>query len=126
VYTSVVIKRTPTFSAVPARPAIAPPYERMQRTLWGAHREVERRIAARAVDGCVREDDRTAYRRSFYALVRGWNVLGDNTRFYAIGALAALHRTEWFFMFVLIPMNAAFAVLWLWQARADRRFLERL
>jgi len=59
-------------------------------------------------------------------LVRGWNVLGDNTRFYAIGVLAALGRPDWFFMFVLVPMNAAFAALWLWQARADRRFLERL
>jgi phosphatidylglycerophosphate synthase len=126
VYASIVIKRMPTFNAPPARPSIARAYERMQRALCGLHREVERRIAARAVDGCVREDDRTAYRRSFYALVRGWNVLGDNTRFYAIGALAALHRTEWFFMFVLVPMNAALVVLWLWQAHADRRYLERL
>jgi len=59
-------------------------------------------------------------------LVRGWNVLGDNTRFYAIGVLAAIGRPDWFFTFVLIPMNAAFAALWLWQLRADRRFLDRL
>jgi hypothetical protein len=101
-------------------------YERMQRAVCGAHRTVEQRIAARARDGRVRDDDRAAYRRSFYALVRGWNVLGDNTRFYAIGVLAALHRLDWFFMFVLVPMNAAFAVLWTWQRRADRRLLERL
>ena len=28
------------------------------------------------------------YRRCFYWPVRGWNLLGDNTRFYAIGVLA--------------------------------------
>jgi hypothetical protein len=125
-YAAIAIKGTPAFGDAPARPAIVGAYERMQRALCGAHREVERRVAARAVDGRVRDDDRAAYRRAFYALVRGWNVLGDNTRFYAIGVLAVLHRLDWFFIFVLIPMNAAFAALWLWQRRADRRFLERL
>ena len=52
--------------------------------------------------------------------------MGDNTRFYAIGVLVWCHRLEWYFSFVLLPMNAAFAVLWLWQARADRRFLAGL
>jgi len=125
-YAAIAIRGTPTFNEAPASLAIVRAYERMQRAVCGAHRAVERHIAARAIDGRVRDDDRAAYRRSFYALVRGWNVLGDNTRFYAIGVLAALGRTDWFFMFVLVPMNAAFAALWLWQARADRRFLERL
>jgi hypothetical protein len=125
-YTAIAIKGTPTFTATPARPAIVRAYERMQRMVCGAHRAVEQRIAARAVEGRIRDDDRAAYRRSFYALVRGWNVLGDNTRFYAIGVLAVIDRLDWFFTFVLVPMNAAFVALWLWQRRADRRFLERL
>jgi phosphatidylglycerophosphate synthase len=125
-YTAIAIKGTPTFTATPARLAIVRAYERMQRMVCGGHRAVEQRIAARAVDGKVRDDDRAVYRRSFYALVRRWNVLGDNTRFYAIGVLAAFGRLDWFFTFVLVPMNAAFAALWLWQRRADRRFLERL
>jgi hypothetical protein len=125
-YTAIAINGTPTHGEQRSRLAIVDAYERMQRAVCGAHRAVEQRIAARAVDGRVRDDDRVAYRRSFYALVRGWNILGDNTRFYAIGVLAALDRVDWFFMFVLVPMNAAFALLWLWQARADRRFLERL
>ena len=52
--------------------------------------------------------------------------MGDNTRFYAIGVLVWLHQIDWFFACVLLPMNAAFAVLWVWQARADRRFLAGL
>ena len=56
--------------------------------------------------------------------VRGWNFLGDNTRFYAVGVLAWIHHLEWFFAFVLVPMNVAMAALWWWQRRADRRFLE--
>ena len=50
-------------------------------------------------------------------------VLGDNTRIYAVGVFAWIHHLEWFFAFVLIPMNAAMVVLWWWQRRADRRFL---
>jgi phosphatidylglycerophosphate synthase len=125
-YAAIAIKGTPTVAKTPAHLAIVGAYERMQRAICGAHRQVERAVAARAVEGRVRDDDRAAYRRSFYALVRGWNVLGDNTRFYAIGLLAVLHRLDWFFIFVLVPMNAAFAALWLWQRRSDRRFLERL
>ncbi len=37
--------------------------------------------------GCVREDDRARYRKCFYWPMRGWNLLGDNTRLYAIGYL---------------------------------------
>ena len=58
--------------------------------------------------------------------MRGWNLLGDNTRFYAIGVLVCLHRTELFFAFVLLPMNLAFIALWLWQRSADRKFLAGL
>lgn len=101
-------------------------YEAAERRIAGAHPDVERAVAARAVGGVVRDDDRARYRDCFYATVRGWNVCGDNTRFYAIGVLAWLHRLDWFFMFVAVPMNIAFALLWIWQARADRRFLKGL
>jgi len=98
-------------------------YEAMQRRLIGLHGEVEEAVAARARYGKVPEVDRARYRASFYWPVRGWNLLGDNTRFYAIGVLAWIHHLEWFFAFILIPMNIALAALWLWQRRADRQFL---
>jgi phosphatidylglycerophosphate synthase len=110
-------------SRIPAAHAIVLAYQAMQRAVAGRHREVERFVAARAENGAVREDDRARYRRSFYAPVRGWNLMGDNTRFYAIGVLALTHRLDWFFTFVAVPMNLAFVLLWMWQARADRRFL---
>jgi hypothetical protein len=31
-----------------------------------------------------------------------------------------------FFAFVLVPINLAFVLLWLWQRSADRRFLASL
>jgi phosphatidylglycerophosphate synthase len=96
-----------------------------QRLLNGLHVEVESRIATRSTAGLVREDDRARYRDCFCRPVRGWNLLGDNTRFYAIGVLACLHRIDLFFAFVLLPMNLAFIALWLWQRSADRRFLAR-
>lgn len=98
-------------------------YLATQRMLNGMHVEVESRITARATAGAVRADDQARYRECFYGPVRGWNLLGDNTRFYAIGVLACLHRIDLFLAFILVPMNLALAALWLWQRRADRRFL---
>ena len=87
---------------------------------------MEAALAARAATGLIRDGDRARYRELFYPLVRGWNFLGDNTRFFAIGVLVCLHRIDLFFAFVLVPMNLAFVALWLWQRRADRRFLAGL
>jgi hypothetical protein len=98
-------------------------YIALQRRLNGLHMEVESTIAARAKAGVVSAEDRSRYRACFYRVVRGWNLLGDNTRFYAIGVLAWLHRIDLFFMFILVPMNLALVGLWLWQRRADQRFL---
>jgi len=101
-------------------------YLAMQRMLNGLHVEVESVMAARSIGGAVREDDRARYRDCFYWPVRGWNLLGDNTRFYAIGVLALFHRIDLFFAFILVPMNLALSALWLWQRNADRRFLASL
>jgi CDP-diacylglycerol---serine O-phosphatidyltransferase len=101
-------------------------YLMTQRWLTGLHAQVETELAARSVDGRVREEDRARYREYFYRLVRGWNLLGDNTRFYAIGVLVCLQRIDLFFAFVLLPMNLALIALWLWQASADRKLLANL
>jgi phosphatidylglycerophosphate synthase len=98
----------------------------MQRALIGLHAEVETALLRHAAADGVREEDRISYRRHFYGPVRGWNLLGDNTRFYAIGLLACFHRIDLFFAFVLLPMNLAFVGLWLWQRRVDQRFLSSL
>ena len=97
-----------------------------QRWFVGLHGKVETAVAARAAAGRVRDEDRARYREIFYPLVRGWNFLGDNTRFFAVGVLVCLHRIDLFFAFVLVPMNLAFVLLWLWQRSADRRFLASL
>jgi phosphatidylglycerophosphate synthase len=101
-------------------------YLMTQRWLIGLHSSVEAALAARSVADRVREDDRARYRQCFYAPVRGWNLLGDNTRFYAIGVLIWLHRLDLFFAFVLLPMNVALIALWFWQRSADRKFLAGL
>jgi phosphatidylglycerophosphate synthase len=97
-----------------------------QRWFVGLHGKVETALAARADAGRIREDDRASYREIFYPLVRGWNFLGDNTRFFAVGVLVCLHRIDLFFAFVLVAMNLAFVLLWFWQRSADRRFLASL
>ena len=98
-------------------------YDWMQTRLAGSHHDVELMIADRGAGGVVRDSDRVCYRACFYWPVRGWNLMGDNTRFYAIGVLAWLHHLEWFIAFLLIPMNAALVAMWWWQSKADRRFV---
>ena len=99
-------------------------YLAIQRMLNGLHVEVESVMAGRSTAGVVSAEDLARYRDCFYWPVRGWNLLGDNTRFYAIGVLAWLHRLDLFFAFILVPMNLALLALWIWQRRADRRFLQ--
>lgn len=101
-------------------------YLLIQRLLVGSHTKVEAKLAARAVATPVSDELRQRYREVFYPLVRGWNFLGDNTRFFVIGFLVCLHRIDLFFAFVLGPMNLAFVILWVWQRNADRRFLASL
>jgi hypothetical protein len=98
-------------------------YSVSQRALLGRHGTVERMIASRATGGVVRLEDRERYRAAFYWPVRGWNVLGDNVRRFAIAAFVLLHHLEWFVVFTLVPMNLILAALWIYQYRADRRFL---
>jgi len=126
-YARIVVKgEAPLRTTTGSRYHVVRAYEAMQRVISGRHDEVEAAIAAHAANGVVAERDRLAYRACCYWPVRGWNAMGDNTRFYAIGVLAWAHRLDWFFGFVLLPMNALFAVLWAWQMRADRRFLAGL
>jgi phosphatidylglycerophosphate synthase len=101
-------------------------YLLMQRWLTGLHGEVEDVLSRRTVGDVVTNEDRSRYRDHFYTVVRGWNFLGDNTRFYVIGLLAWFHRIDLYFAFILLPMNLAFLALWLWQRHADRRFLASL
>jgi len=101
-------------------------YLALQQMFNHLHVEVETVIAARSTAGAVREDDRARYRDCFRSPVRGWNLLGDNMRFCAIGFLACLHRTDLFFAFILVPMNLALITLWFWQRSADHKFLARL
>jgi phosphatidylglycerophosphate synthase len=96
------------------------------RMLNGLHAEAESRIATRSTAGVVREDDRALYRKCFYWPMRGWNLLGDNMRRFAVGILVCLDRLDLFFAFVLLPMNVVLIALWFWQRRADRRFLAGL
>ncbi len=101
-------------------------YLGIQRMTNRPHVEVESILAARSVRDVVREEDAARYRECFYWPVRGWNLLGDNIRFYAIGVLALLHRIDLFFAFILLPMNLVLVALWFWQRSADRRFLARM
>ncbi len=112
-----------TASAAGALRGVVTIYEGVQRWLTGDHARSEALIAARSSDGRVIETDRARYRQAFYRPVLGWNLLGDNMRRYAIGVLVWLQHLEWFFLFILVPMNVVLIGMWVWQRRADRAFV---
>lgn len=103
--------------------SIARGYLRIQRLLTGSHADVEEAMRRRAVAGRMPDEDRERYRQFFYWSVRRWNVLGDNTRIYAVGLLALVGHLDWFFAFVVVLMNSVVVLLWAWQEILDRRFL---
>jgi hypothetical protein len=129
-YTAIAIKGVPFLTPYANQPQRLKPifaaYEVMQRALAGRHPEVVAAIGARARHGRVRDDDRVRYRARFYRLVRGWNLFGDNIRRYAFAALALLHHLDWFFFFIVVPLNAVFVAIWLWQRHEDQAFLDAL
>jgi hypothetical protein len=98
-------------------------YEGMARLFAGRHGHVEAAIARRASDGVVRVEDSARYRALFYGPVRGWNLLGDNTRFYGLGVLALLGHIAWYPALVLVAQNAVLVVVSIWQWRRDGVFL---
>ena len=98
-------------------------YTAVQRSFLGLHRQVEVAIERRAAGGPVLELDRQRYRASFYRPVRGWNLMGDNVRRYAIAVCVWLQHPEWFMFFTLVPLNLVLLALWWYQRTADRRFL---
>ncbi len=127
VYANVVLKARPPenwgedLSGLGGR--IAKGYQAIQRLLIGRHVEVEDAIRLRAVAGEVSPEDRERYRRCFYWAVRRWNVMGDNTRIYAVGVFAFLHHLEWMFPFIVIGMSVVGVLLGIWQEADDKRFL---
>jgi phosphatidylglycerophosphate synthase len=98
-------------------------YSAMQRLLVGSHETVLAALSARTSGGIISEAEQQRYRESFRPLVRGWNLMGDNTRRYAVGLLVCLHHIDLLFAFIAVVLNVVFIVMRLQQARADRRFL---
>jgi hypothetical protein len=127
-YAMVVVKRRiprddPAKITLPWMSSLYGVYLAIQRPLNALHMQVEAAINARATNGIVSEEDQARYRDCFRSPTHGWNLLGDNTRFFAIGLLVFLHRIDLFFAFILIPMNLVLLVLWFWQRYADHKFL---
>ena len=98
-------------------------YSAMQRLLVGSHEDVLAALGARSSGQMISEDEQQRYRESFRPLVRGWNLMGDNTRRYAVGVLVCFHRVDLLFALIALLLNVVFIGMRIRQARADRRFL---
>ena len=127
-YAAIVLKgksASPAFDATAAdrRSGLVTFYEGLQRRLSGLHASVEQAVAARAERGVVPPIERQRYRQCFYRPVRWWNLFGDNVRRYTLIVLAIIGHLDWYFAFILVPLNLVLIGVWRYQQRADRRFL---
>jgi hypothetical protein len=131
VYASVVAKGIASENNLPSTRTgllgqLGAGYVSLRQCLISGQTQIARLLQDRAIGPTLRDDDRIQYAGCFYWPKRGWNLLGANTRFYAIGLLAWMDRLDRYFFFILVPMNLATLILWLWQRRADRRFVTSL
>ena len=101
-------------------------YSAVQRLVVSSHEGVGVALRARSAGAVLSLEERERYRSSFHALVRGWNLLGDNMRRYAVGALVCFERIDLLFLYIVIVMNLIFITMRIWQVRADRRFIAAL
>ncbi len=101
-------------------------YDVLQRFLARPHVRLEAELKRRFPSGTLSPEAAAAYRRRNYWMVRGWNVFGDNTRFYVVALCAWLGRMEAFLVASLVVLNAVFILLCAVQAVQDARLSREL
>ncbi|MCX5783424.1 MAG: CDP-alcohol phosphatidyltransferase family protein, partial [Elusimicrobia bacterium] len=69
---------------------------------------------------------RDEYKSSNIIIIRGWNLLGDNTRLLAILACVILKKPDWYFIFVSAALSMVMLALILIQRVIDRRLMQKL
>ena len=69
--------------------------------------------------GQLDETAKEAYKKANRRVIRGWNILGDNTRLAAILAAVILSRPQWYFFFIIGPVSVILVFMIFWQSRVD-------
>lgn len=101
-------------------------YHVYQKYFAGSHLAIMEKLSARYTPGAVPQPVRHAYRDRNRRLVHGWNVLGDNTRFLAIGAALWLARPEHYFLFIICALSVHMSVMIQLQRAADTELTETI
>ncbi len=70
-------------------------------------------------EGQLDETTKDAYKKANRRVIRGWNILGDNTRLAAILAAVIFSRPQWYFLFIIGPLNVILVFMIFWQSRVD-------
>jgi len=97
-----------------------------QRLLAAGHLRLLEFLRRKNPSGSLDENTRRLYVSANRLNIRGWNLLGDNTRFILIGASLLLRRPEWYFAAVLGPLNLVLLAMSAVQRRADKKFTEAI
>jgi phosphatidylglycerophosphate synthase len=101
-------------------------YFSYQKLLAKNHINLMENIRKRCPENIVGENEAQNYKKSNSKIIRGWNLLGDNTRFILILTAIILHKPHWYFLFVLGPLNIVMFFLTIRQKRLDKEFLNGL
>lgn len=75
-------------------------------------------------DGRIDENISKKYGDSNLKIIRGWNILGDNTRFLFILTAIILYKPHWYFIAILGPLNIIMIYLIIRQKYMDRKLWE--
>ncbi len=86
-------------------------YHVYQKHFAASHLALLRFLAEKFNNSALPDDVRQSYREANRRSVHVWNILGDNTRFIAIGIALWLGRPELYFLFIIFALSILMAAM---------------
>lgn len=95
-----------------------------QKLLAGSHINLTKKLRSGYLQGenSLGEDYKILNSR----IIRGWNLLGDNTRFLLILIAIILCKPHWYFLFILGPLSLVTVFLMVLQKNIDKKFSDKI
>ncbi|MDD4004357.1 MAG: CDP-alcohol phosphatidyltransferase family protein [Elusimicrobiaceae bacterium] len=101
-------------------------YHVYQKFFAASHLALMKKLNGRFPSGALPDGVRGQYRAANRKTVRGWNILGDNTRFIALAAALWLGRPEHYFLFIICALSVVMSVMIHLQREADATLAQTL
>jgi hypothetical protein len=97
-------------------------YFTYQKTLAKSHIDLIAKLRTLNNEATISLENAKKYRNANIKIIRGWNLLGDNTRFLIILTAIILCKPHWCFFAILGPLNLIMLYLIIRQKYIDKKF----